>query len=734
LVEVGLLALFSVIGGIAFAVLRRGGRGAAGFWMAACGSIFGAGVCQLLSGTVPHILTAGHVLTAFYPALILAGALSYARRRVPRWLLALGLLVGTTRALAAGLGGPGLAQAIGLAFQPTATLLAAVVLFRLPRDLAPRGIPSALAPALVGMAVLDALTLVATPPGSPVDPALLRIWVLAVPLVLALQVAAAGDRARLELQHARDRLEQRVTERTAELARSLAALRESEARHRTISALSWDYSFAVRFEPDLSMAFDWVTDRMTEISGYRAEDVAGASWISRIPSEDREAALAALRAALAGERDEMELRIVTRAGDVRWLALRFGARRKEADGVVHVVGAGRDVTELKRAEEERRRLDAIVGQRQHVESLGLLAGGLAHDFSNVLTVIRGNTHLAREALEPGSPAHAALARIESATEYAVELADQLLTYSGRASAVLRPLDLSELVRGSLDLMRASIAEKNRLDVELADELPPVRGDATQLRQVLLNLVGNASEAIPPEGGRIEVRTALRTLGRDELAGALPTANAEPGRYAMLEVSDTGPGIEPEVRARIFEPFFTTRRGGRGLGLAAVFGIVSAHRGILEVDSTPGSGTAFRVLLPVAAAPDPAARGGGGGPGILLVDDDEGVLDLGRELLSRAGFRVWTASGGRQAVEWLGAHPDSVEAVVLDLVMPEMDGAETLRALRRIRPSLPVVVSSGRSAQPDLAADGDAALSIVRKPYEPAELIERVREAVGVPRP
>jgi PAS domain S-box-containing protein len=731
LVEIGLLTLVSIVGGIAFAILRRRSPGAAAFWIAACGAIFGAGVCHLLLGAVPYILLPGYALVALYPALILAGALSHTKRGVPPWLLPLALGVGATRALAAGLGASGLSLGLGLAFQPTSALLAAALLFRPAKPLPRPGVQRGLATALVGIAALDAATLIATPAGAGVGYELLRFWVLAVPLVLALQIATAGDRARQELCEARDRLEQRVAERTAELSRSLAALRESEERYRAISRLSSDYSFAIRVAPDLGIELDWVTDALTEIWGYRAEEVEGAGWLSRVPSEEREAALARLRAVVAGERDEMELPIVTRAGERRWIALRFGTRREEVGGVVHIVGAGRDVTELKRTEAERHRLDAIVRQRQHVESLGLLAGGLAHDFSNILTVIRGNTKLARSELDPESPAQGHLGRIQSVSEYAAALTDQMLTYAGRATPALRPLGLSPLVRGALDLMRASIAEKNRLDVELEEKLPPVLGDATQLRQVLLNLVGNASEAVLPEGGRIEVRTGMRTLGSEELAGALPTDNAAPGRYVQLEVSDTGRGIDDEARSRIFEPFFTTRPSGRGLGLAAVFGIVSAHRGVIEVDSAPGEGTTFRVLLPVAArgaesAATPECRDG---PRILVVDDDAGVLDLARELLSRAGFRVMTASGGSQALELLRAQPDAVDAVVLDLVMPEMDGERTLAALRRIRPSLPVVVSSGRDGEPTVSgAEGESVLW-VPKPYEPEELIERVREAV-----
>ncbi len=603
MVEIALLALLSVLAGVALALRRGRPPGALGFWLAATGTVFGAGVCQLLTGEIRWILLPGGVLEVLYPALLLAGALVYAGRAVPAWLLPLALGAGVARAAAAEAGWPVLSQGIGLAAQPTAALLAAALVFRAPPPRRPSRAHRLLAPALFGVGVLEVVTLWITPAGAPIGLPVLGLWVLAVPLLLALQVVAASDRTLDELRVARDLLEQRVAERTAELRGSLAALRASEERYRTVSALSSDYSFAVRVAPDLSIEVEWVTDALTEISGYRTEELQGTGWISGIPEQDRERVRRALRQVLAGERAELELCIRTRGGELRTLAVRFGSRREEADGVVRIVGVGRDVTEQKHSDEERRRFDASMRERQHVESLGLLAGGVAHDFNNVLTVILGNARLALADLGPDSPARERLGRIEAVAGYASELTDQMLTYAGRASVALRPLDLSRLVREALDLMRASVAEKVHLETILDDALPAMRGDPTQLRQVLLNLVGNASEASAPDGGRIEVRTGVCALAAEELADALPTADAAPGEYLYLEVSDEGAGIAPELRARIFEPFFTTRPSGRGLGLAAVFGIVSAHAGVIRVDSAPGEGTCFRVLFPVAPGPD-----------------------------------------------------------------------------------------------------------------------------------
>jgi PAS domain S-box-containing protein len=599
LVEIALLALLSVLAGVALALYHGRRPGALGLWLVATAAVFGTGVCQLLVEEVRWILLPGYALAVLYPALLLAGALVYAGRGLPAWLLPLALGAGVARAVSAELGWSGLALGVGLATQPTAALLAAALVLRAPQPVRPSPAHRALGPALLGVAVLEALTLGLTPVGEPIRLTLLCAWIPAVPLLLALQVVAASDRSHDALRQARDQLEQRVAERTAELASSLAALRASEERYRTVSGLSSDYSFSIRVAPDLSVEFEWVTDALTEISGYRAEEVRGAGWLSRVPEADREQVREQLHEVLAGARKEMEVRIRTRAGELRTVALRFGTRRDEADGVVHIVGAGRDVTELKRGEAERRRLDSVVRDRQHVESLGLLAGGIAHDFNNVLTVILGNTALALADLEPDSPVRERLARIEAVARHASELTDQMLTYAGRASVALRPLDLSVVVRDALDLLRASVAEKIHLDVELARELPAMHGDPLQLRQVLLNLVGNASEASAPDGGRVAIRTGGQVLGAAELVDALPGSDAAAGEYVYLEVADQGIGIAPELRARIFEPFFTTRASGRGLGLAAVFGIVSAHSGVIRVISTPGAGTSFRVLFPAA---------------------------------------------------------------------------------------------------------------------------------------
>jgi signal transduction histidine kinase/CheY-like chemotaxis protein len=393
--------------------------------------------------------------------------------------------------------------------------------------------------------------------------------------------------------------------------------------------------------------------------------------------------------------------------------------------------------ELFESEERRRQLDQHMQEVQRLESLGVLAGGIAHDFNNVLTVILGNVRLGLEDLSPGAPGRARLERIQAAAEHAQGLTRQMLTYSGRALLTLQPLDLSRLVLDMLDLLRASVAKQGEPQVDLADGLPAVEGDQTQIRQVVLNLAINAAEALPEEGGSIRVRTGLCRIGAEDLAGCFGTPDAAPGEYVALEVSDSGQGIAAGQLARVFEPFFTSKASGRGLGLAAVLGIVRAHRGVIRVLSEPGAGTTFQVLLPAsqravsepAPARAPGVRSRASGT-VLVVDDEAAVLEVAQAFLERAGFRVLTASGGRAALDLLRARGPEVGAVVLDLVMPEMGGEETFDALRRLRPDLPILLVSGYDKQ--LAADRfpDRGLAgILYKPYEPEELVERVRRAV-----
>jgi signal transduction histidine kinase/CheY-like chemotaxis protein len=394
-----------------------------------------------------------------------------------------------------------------------------------------------------------------------------------------------------------------------------------------------------------------------------------------------------------------------------------------------------DVTARKLAEEARAALEARMRRAERLESLGVLAGGLAHDFNNLLGVILGNSRLLQEQLPVDSVLATKVREIRSAAEHAVGLTEQMLATSGRWPRTREPVDLSALVEGVLDLCRGALPPRAALQTVLVRDLPPVEGDPVRLRQVVHNLVANAGEALEGAAGSVTLRTALVQIDAAALAAAFGSEGLEPGEYVCLEVSDTGAGMELAIQARIFEPFFTTKFAGRGLGLAAVLGIVRGHRGAVRIESEPGLGTTMRVWLPKAgepraatAQPPPAEAPRGGR--LLVVDDDEPMLRLTELFLQDAGFEVTTALGGRAALDLLKSEVARFDGVVLDLAMPDVGGELVLEAVRRARPELPVVVVSGyaeaAASHPLIRSPGTRFL---RKPFEPEDLVEQVRAAL-----
>jgi signal transduction histidine kinase/CheY-like chemotaxis protein len=398
-----------------------------------------------------------------------------------------------------------------------------------------------------------------------------------------------------------------------------------------------------------------------------------------------------------------------------------------------------DITERKRAEQERRRLEAQIQHAQKLESLGVLAGGIAHDFNNLLVAVLGNASLACMNLPPDSPALAQLKDVEAAARRASDLCYQLLAYSGRGTFVIEPIDLRQLIEEMVGLMRVSVSKKAELRLELADRPLVIDADATQLRQVVLNLVVNASEAIGDSVGTITITTGAIEVKRGGLGDAYLAGDAAQGPYAYFEVADTGVGIDPETQRRLFDPFFTTKFAGRGLGLSAVLGIVRGHRGAIKVTSAPGCGTAFRVLLPLltdATAQQPAKRPPavaerwcGSGP-VLIVDDEPGVRSFAEGVLERLGFTPLARADGRSGLKAFREHAQELKLVLLDLTMPQLGGKEVLAEIRRVRADLPVILMSGYgeadAAEPLTARQVQGFL---QKPFDVAGLTAAVRMAL-----
>ena len=398
----------------------------------------------------------------------------------------------------------------------------------------------------------------------------------------------------------------------------------------------------------------------------------------------------------------------------------------------------RDLKE-RTAERDAAVLEQRLQQTQKLESLGLLAGGVAHDFNNLLVGILGNASLVFDELADRPDARARVGQLVKAGRRAADLTRQLLAYSGKGRFVVETIDLSSLIRELSDLLRTSLPERASLQLHLPDVGPFVHADATQLRQVVLNLITNASEALGADGGTVRVSTRAVMHDNESLLRSVGSTDLEPGSYVHIEVADTGAGMDAETQEQMFEPFFTTKESGHGLGLAATLGIVRGHGGLVKVYSEPGEGTTVQVLLPESPEGAPAIRAGAAREAanqhlaprrILVVDDEELVRSLARAVLERAGHTVIDACDGEDALVQFEAAPDDVALVLLDMTMPRMSGVECLRGLRAIRPDLPVVLSSGYNEQDAVArVAGRGLAGFLQKPYTAAELLAKVDEAL-----
>lgn len=394
-----------------------------------------------------------------------------------------------------------------------------------------------------------------------------------------------------------------------------------------------------------------------------------------------------------------------------------------------------------RAERRQRQIERQILDAEKLESLGALAGGIAHDFNNLLTAILGNATLMHAEVGEHSPLSRSLQQVEDAALRAAELCRQLLEYAGRGRFTLQPLDVNEVVRGTEALMRVTVPKKVSLVVTLQPGLPQVLADQKQIRQLLMNLLLNAAEALGDRPGEI----AITTSAAHHTARALATASVRSpdlrdGEYVSLRITDTGEGMSEETLARIFDPFFSTRFIGRGLGLSAVVGIVRAHKGALRVESRLGAGTSFELLLPACGDALPPTESKARdlsetfppstAPAVrtaLVIDDEAGVRELVGHVLERAGFATIRAADGTQGLEAFRQHANTVHIVVVDLIMPGLDGHEILTAMREVRPDLPAVIMSGFT--PGTLHDSPHQI-FLQKPFTPAALRAAVRRALG----
>ena len=398
-----------------------------------------------------------------------------------------------------------------------------------------------------------------------------------------------------------------------------------------------------------------------------------------------------------------------------------------------------DVTERKQIEAERLEMERRLLHTQKLESLGVLAGGIAHDFNNLLMVILGYADLSLLEVSPVSPVRPKIQEIIKASHRAADLCRQMLAYSGKGNFVIEHMYLNEVIEEMTHMLKTTISKKVLLNLNLEKMTPPIEGDPAQIRQVIMNLVLNASEAIGNKSGVVTVSTGARYCDADYLRETFDANSLSAGLFVSVEVSDTGCGMDKETQLRIFEPFFTTKFTGRGLGMSAVLGIMRGHKGALKVYSEPGRGSTFRLLFPASAEAGEAFTGEGVASGsewrgsgtVLLVDDEETVLAVGRSMLEALGFSVITAWDGREAVEVYRLHRRKIAFVVMDLTMPHMNGEEAFRKLRRIEPDVKVFISSGYSEWEISARFAEKSLAgFIQKPYQLTELRNVLKGSVA----
>jgi PAS domain S-box-containing protein len=514
------------------------------------------------------------------------------------------------------------------------------------------------------------------------------------------------------------------------------ALRRSRRRLR---ATYREMSNLMETIPDII----WVVDlagslvlwnrKLEAVVGLPVGTLRGRSLADLFSSSDRTFAAEALREGVGHGRFDFEGSLVAAGGtsiSCHWT----GAWLRDEEGAVTgLIGVGRDITDRKQAEEALRQREDEVRQLQKMEAVGRLAGGVAHDFNNLLMVIKGRAEILLRDLPEGDRARAAVAAIEQAADRATMLTRQLLTFGRKHILQRKVLELNTIVSETAGMLRRLITEAIALEIRLSEDIGRVRGDLTQLQQVIMNLALNARDAMP-RGGCLTISTAGVDL--DETF-ARRHEGVSPGPYVALEVRDTGIGMDDAVRSRMFEPFFSTKAPGKGtgLGLSTVFGIVKQHDGWISVDSAPGRGTAFKVYLPRVDEPAEVLETGTettalarGSEMVLLVEDEDEVRKVTSEILRGAGYRVLEARHGKEALQIAEEHREAIDLLVADVIMPEMSGLELAARLCSVRRGLRVLYVSGYAADSGVREQVlNRRATFLQKPFAAGDLTRTVRE-------
>ncbi len=536
-----------------------------------------------------------------------------------------------------------------------------------------------------------------------------------------------GTRFPVELQSKQGKLGDRPVRVVAvrdvtERERTLALLHESEARLRDLAEEAFDLTVISRDGVILD-----VDERLETLLGYQREQLLGQSLYEKMAPASRPLARDVITEGRVGSYEAV---LVAASGELVPVEV-VGVTSTLNGEPVRVAGL-RDLREAQRHEAERRKLEQQLVRSQRLDSLGVLAGGIAHDFNNLLVGVLGNAELLIERVRDPIDRKSAQ-EIRAAGERAADLVKQMLAYAGQRDVVRRePVDLGALFHELHQLLAATLSKKARVRLSVAHG-SVVLGDRATITQVLMNLLTNASDALGDNPGTIEVRTDLLHVPDANWDDALG-ATIRPGNWVLLEVRDSGVGMDEETRGRVFEPFFTTKARGHGLGLAACLGIVSAHGGAIRVESEPGKGSVFSVLLPaseVTSVPPPEPVWGVRQKPcrVLVVDDEAVVRSQVRRSLELRGYTVEEANGGRSALR--AFEQRGADVILLDMTMHDIDGAEVARAIRAGGSRVPIVLASGYLKESAERGLGSAAVQgFLRKPYRIVDLVDAIERALG----
>ena len=532
--------------------------------------------------------------------------------------------------------------------------------------------------------------------------------------------------------------------RSAQLRRLTQVNEHLEGRLRNLLQHSREILFGINLQTG---QFDYLSPACLNLTGYTVEEIKerGPRGMMRRLHEDDRDKISRLIEQLRTSRAEREwlglldYRFCHRDGQYVHFSDHVHVNYNAEGEAVYLSGTARDVSTVVQMEENLEVLDKKLQDTQTMAGLGLLASGIAHDFNNLMTVVLCNAELAL--LESGETDKDALNEIKKIALRAADLATQMMVYTGKKNPVREGVDFASVVKEMGSLLDVSISKKVTLEYSLAENLAYIRGDVSQIRQVVMNLITNAAQAIGDRSGVIAISVHEVVLGNGELKETVPPGGLPAGRYVRLEVSDTGDGMSEETRQKIFDPLFTTKTTGRGLGLALLLNVVRQHQGAVVVESEPGRGTVFRVYFPVDAEEnesdsiegvfeDDEWRGCGTA---LVADDEQAIRAVASALLEHFGFRAIVASDGLEMIDLYSEHAEETTVLLMDMHMPRLNGIETVQRIRHINPNLPVLFMSGYSRDRVMEPFKNySRIDFVKKPFQMEELragIRRVMEDV-----